>query len=446
MTFLQTAPLLLLGTMGMAASIGCQPARQQPAGSPPASDRRAAHDRADSIAAGRRAETTGDANSPAPPDSAGSAERKQVDVDKQLDRAVATGLAWLFAAQQEDGLWHSQTYGALRQGPSLTALALDTIGHFAARDWRSHEVNLKRAYRVLRESIRTRGYVAAADGSLAYPTYATALTLTASQRLPLGATADEQRRMVTYLLHVQLDDRHGFPPGDPDHGGWDLLGPTRAAGITSATNVSVTAFVLEALCYGDQSEDDNVKLAFERAQSWTRRCWNRPGDGGFFFHPRREHDGNKALWKDRQHRNPRSYGTATCDALRCLLATGLAPDLESVAAGIAWLAEQPDHTQVPGFSQVPQLDWHRGLRFYYWASLSRLLCYFPSPQQAAIRRQLTRELLDRQRGDGRWQNESARMREDDPIIATSLALVALSYLRTPCRSAQTQLTDPPGLP
>jgi hypothetical protein len=31
-----------------------------------------------------------------------------------------------------------------------------------------------------------------------------------------------------------------------------------------------------------------------------------------------------------------------------------------------------------------------------------------------------------QRTDGSWQNESDRMRENDPLIATSLAMIALA--------------------
>jgi hypothetical protein len=33
-----------------------------------------------------------------------------------------------------------------------------------------------------------------------------------------------------------------------------------------------------------------------------------------------------------------------------------------------------------------------------------------------------------QEADGRWQNESARMREDDPLIATALVAAALGEL------------------
>jgi hypothetical protein len=39
---------------------------------------------------------------------------------------------------------------------------------------------------------------------------------------------------------------------------------------------------------------------------------------------------------------------------------------------------------------------------------------------------LVKQLAKLQHKDGRWQNDSARMREDDPLIATCLAIVCLA--------------------
>ena len=39
---------------------------------------------------------------------------------------------------------------------------------------------------------------------------------------------------------------------------------------------------------------------------------------------------------------------------------------------------------------------------------------------------MVKQLIKLQQKDGRWQNDSAKMREDDPLIATCLAVVGLS--------------------
>ena len=42
---------------------------------------------------------------------------------------------------------------------------------------------------------------------------------------------------------------------------------------------------------------------------------------------------------------------------------------------------------------------------------------------------LARELIDRQGAEGAWINPIVAMREDEPIIATSMALLALAEVR-----------------
>ena len=70
-----------------------------------------------------------------------------------------------------------------------------------------------------------------------------------------------------------------------------------------------------------------------------------------------------------------------------------------------------------------EAGWQRGLRFYYYASLAGVLKHFPDHEirQAALQK----HLMKLQAPDGSWQNESDRMRENDPLIATALAIVAL---------------------
>jgi hypothetical protein len=65
----------------------------------------------------------------------------------------------------------------------------------------------------------------------------------------------------------------------------------------------------------------------------------------------------------------------------------------------------------PGFNDVesPQASWRTGLRFYYAAAIARV-----RPQQ--------RVRLPEQADDGSFRNANGRVKEDDPLIATTFAI------------------------
>lgn len=336
-------------------------------------------------------------------------------------------IAWLMAQQAKDGGWHSKTYGSMRGGASITALVLYAMSHAPPELVKPHREKLKRGQAFLQRGINTKGFVTPPDGSLDYPAYASALTLTACRRLGLPLAKAERVKLVAFLVREQLTEAKGFKPGQPDYGGWDLLAGSGARGLTSGTNVSVSAYVLEALQPYDTVA---VKAARKRAAKWATGCQNFPKDGGFFFHPKRSHLGNKALWTDNEGKHPRSYGTATCDGLLCLRFAGTPVKDKRFVAGLKWLNANPDVSGVPGFENAPKtLGWKEGLRFYYNCRLAPLLPLLERKDAAARRKAIAAVLLKDQRKDGGWQNASARMREDDPLIATCFAIIALGELR-----------------
>jgi hypothetical protein len=333
--------------------------------------------------------------------------------------------------QAGDGGWHSETYGSQSVGASNTALVLYALSHDPSRIPKSRRKDVDRAVAFLRRGIAKKGFVVAPDGTLDYPLYSTAMTLLAARRLKLKLPEAERRKLIDFLVNEQLTERKDFKPGSPDYGGWDLLAGSGAKGVTSGTNVSVSSFVLEAL--RDESSAA-AKRAKKLAAKWAAGCQNFPKDGGFFFHPKRSHLGNKALWTDKDGKYPRSYGTATCDGLHCLLSCGVPKSDKRFLAGLGWLKRQTQVKVVPGFEDAPQsLGWKEGLRFYYACRLPPLLPLLDPKDAAKRRAELTAVLLKSQRKDGSWQSESARMREDDPLIATCFAIIALTELRKQAR-------------
>ncbi len=338
-------------------------------------------------------------------------------------RALQSGLAWLGRAQGEDGGWHSRTYGALRGGAAVTAFALYAAARAPAEVRKPLADRLEAGYRFLQPGIRKKGTVACPDGSLDFPTYASAMTLVAVERLAIDAPRDDLAQLVDYLVRAQITESRGFAADSPHLGGWDLTGPIDEPGITSGTNVSVSRFAIEALA---RSKEDAAAGAVRLARRWAAGCQNSSGDGGFVFTPDRASDSNKAQWSDAKQTQARSYGTATCDGLLCLTHAGAANDDRSVAAAVKWLVDRPSVEEVPGFEDLPkEVDWQNGLRLYYYAALAPALRWFPEDAASKRRGALLAQVVALQRRDGSWRNSSARMREDDPLIATCLALVAL---------------------
>lgn len=349
-------------------------------------------------------------------------------MNDEAEQSLAKGLAWLLAQQAADGGWHSKTYGQLKDGAAVTALAVNAL-----RLAGNVSPAMDRGLTFLERGLAKSGTIASPDGSLDFPTYSAALWLQATRQ---RAGSEERAKVVNYLVGAQVAESRGFESSSPSYGGWDFLGPRDAQGITTGTNISITAFAAEALrddidwrrrAGGSVSllEVKGMMKALELAKAYALRC--QQADGGFAFTCEPASLNNKAAFLDEKLTQPRSYGTATCDGIRALIACGAKPTDEPVAKALAWLVKRPALEVVPGFETLPpEAGWHRGLRFYYYASLARVLPHLAASDRPARSAALVKHIAALQRTDGSWQNESDRMRENDPLIATSLALTALA--------------------
>jgi squalene-hopene/tetraprenyl-beta-curcumene cyclase len=175
--------------------------------------------------------------------------------------------------------------------------------------------------------------------------------------------------------------------------------------------------------------------AFARALTFICRCQNysatpngKYDDGGFFFSPA-EPLRNKAgvAGIDSAGRTRfRSYGSATVDGLQILILCGLPGDDPRVRAAVGCLKKWNEVEHNPGEFDPSDEDIRDATYFYYCRGLAQCARYLDDPH---VVRRLAETLLLKQRSDGTWANPFNDAKEDDPLVATPLAMEALEDCR-----------------
>ncbi len=349
----------------------------------------------------------------------------------QRERSIARAAEWLWSQQAADGGWHSETYGLLASGQSLTPLVLHALLEAPTTLIRRPAGAVERALAFLRSRITPAGALGLADEDLAdYPCYATALALRAIGPTPQDAALRE--RMALWLLDQQLGDANGWTPSDPSYGAWGMGGEVRRPPLAGHVDLSMTRHVLEALAPLNPRRAV-VRASRRAARHFLERVRVRGSDPattlGFFFTP---------VITDKNKAGPRAeggfepYGTTNADGVLALLALGVPtndPKVQSVARILA-AAHRVDRT--PGPVVLVESGWAAATVFYYRAASAEVFarCAVSSaPAGHDWRTELVQALAAAQASDGHFANPATSMKEDDPLIATSLALRALVAAR-----------------
>jgi hypothetical protein len=122
-------------------------------------------------------------------------------------------------------------------------------------------------------------------------------------------------------------------------------------------------------------------------------------------------------------RDPTSgYGTPTADAILALLATGGADD--AVRVGLTWLSNAFRADENPGVGDGAMRAYARAMRFY-WRSVVAAAFRAGGGGPTGWNRAIEAALVAEQLPDGSWRNDRSEQKEDDPLVATSLAVCAI---------------------
>ncbi len=352
----------------------------------------------------------------------------------------ATGYLW--AKQGEDGGWHSEVHGLARSGQSWTPFILYHLLLVPDSLHALPDQETRRALAFIEARLDSSGALGLSDPLIRdYPVYATSyavLAYTEAQRRGLLGRRQQAQlaRMTRYLLSQQMTARQGVASSYAAYGGWGLGGPPGEATVPAAAahaDLSHTRRALEALrAVGalDAFGGPVVLTAAGRFLDRTQKQGEATYDGGFHYAPALPALNKAGLHApgDTTPEAPRSYATATCDGLLALLAAGYAPDGKEVQGAIAYLAAQDTLARATGLPPA-RSAWSEIMFFYHLAGRAEVYHRLGWRRRAGAswQEEIVALLSARQRPDGSFLNpQGAPNKEDDPLIATTLALIALT--------------------
>jgi hypothetical protein len=207
-----------------------------------------------------------------------------------------------------------------------------------------------------------------------------------------------------------------------------------------ASNISATIYALGALRSAGVPVTDP---AYTDALQFVLRCQNfcddptksdeRFDDGGFFFQPNDAATNKAGVAGTDRHGRTRyhSYGSATCDGVRALLACGLALDHPRVVAARRRIEKDFTVRTNPG-TWAPDRESIRDATYYYYCwslahAMRRLNIHEIDTSEGKIRwaEVLADELIRKQQADGSWKGTHADAKEDDPLVCTPFAAAAV---------------------
>jgi hypothetical protein len=207
-------------------------------------------------------------------------------------------------------------------------------------------------------------------------------------------------------------------------------------------DIAHTRRVLEAIREAGVDDRD----VYERAESFLRLLQRHPKtkrpqpnvngdkpisarslfDGGFYFSPI-VLDANKGLAAKPGNGKPghyRSYATPTCDGVLALLACKVSKNDERVRAARRWLERHPKLDYPQGVSKEQPIPWGDTIHFYHLAVRAEL--YEKLDWPGVWRHRMIELIAGRQRPNGSFMNEHHLMKENDPLLCTALAVIAMS--------------------
>lgn len=356
-----------------------------------------------------------------------SVKTDNTSLRNEVQIAIDKGLAWLQKNQSADGSWSLPDYPALTALP-LTAFMLEPSGK-----WRKEKPPfIQNGYASLMNAAQPDGGIYL-KGLANYNTSISLVALATAGDPKFDPAIRAARDFVVgqqakNLPDESLDGGIGYGPTGTNSGTPDLSNTVMAIEALHATK-NIMPAELPA----------NLKdLNWQAAVEFVQRCQNLPGtnkaawvtadpkdQGGFVYAPGMSKagesvsaDGKKTL---------RSYGSMSYAGLLSYIYADVSKDDPRVSAVVGWLRNHYTLEENPGMGA-------EGL-YYYYCMMAKALSAYGSPEleiadghKVDWRKEMALKLINLQKSDGSWSNESGRWMEKDPVLVTSYAVLALEYI------------------
>lgn len=350
---------------------------------------------------------------------------------------LAEAAEWLWSQQSEDGGWHSETHGLLKQGQVLTPFILDALLAVPDSIYAADKDAARSALDFIRSQVNAGGVLGLSDPDfLEYPNYATAFGLKVLWQRGDAADREFARPMRDYLLAQQFDEDRGIGPEHAAYGGWGFGETVLSPGNVGHVDLSHTRRVLEALAIcealdGESSRKARIFLARcqqDSAYGIPEVAIDEPGfmryNGGFVYSPLQQ-DLNKGGLdlRDSLQQVVRAYGTATSDgwlALRVLGAEGRPSE-----DALAWLLAHESWEGDQGIPEDSPNQWRKVMVYYHLCVRAQV--YGRAFPQGEWREGMIAFLRERKQPQGYFYNsDGAANKENDPLLATAMVVRALT--------------------
>jgi squalene-hopene/tetraprenyl-beta-curcumene cyclase len=364
-----------------------------------------------------------------------TSNQTDISLQKEVDRTKVNGFAYLKKTQNPDGSWSNPDF------PALTGLVL--VAFFTAPDYDKsapRPAHIQRGLDFIIGNAKENGAIFKEK----LPNYNTAISI-----LALTASGDPAYnpyilKARSYVASLQEDRGSKGQADDPYDGGVGY-------GTKDHSDMSNTYMALEALRLSEYLESDQHMQLFEdlkgfekktlnwdAALKFIQRCQNLPthndqgwasddpdNKGGFVYYPGSSKAGEQTLPDGKVAL--RSYGSMTYAGLLSFIYADLKKDDPRVTAAVEWIENNYTLDENPGLGQ-------QGL-YYYYHTMAKALNVLQVDHLTAKngdridwRKELTSKLVEKQKGDGSWVNDSGRWWENDPVLVTAYSLIALNMI------------------
>ncbi len=351
---------------------------------------------------------------------------KNLSFRNEIRDSLNRSLVWLRAQQNADG-----SFGKDTLHPALTALPLvafqrEPTGRFAKEDF------VAKGYAYLRGFTQPDGGIYSKENGLA--NYNTSVCLLALVGANEPKDLDTLVKARAYVVGQQAS---GMAKPETDGGiGYGSIGASPKRGHPDLDNTVVALEALRATKHLIADKPGTKDLNWNAAIDFVARCQNLPsnkqpwasGDadnkGGFIYYPGSSNVGEVTL--EGGGKALRSYGSMSYAGLLSFIYADVKSDDPRVTAAVAWLRKHYTLDENPGLEKSGYYYYlHLMAKGLTAAGITELEV---GGKKSDWRLALAERLMKLQQQDGSWLNDTARWKENNPVLVTTYCALTLEIL------------------